>query len=371
MHLLILAGVSAVLGYTFLLYILFRRPTQESALVRRLARGCVSAGMLYALALLALLIMHTVAPQRSGLPALTQVFAPYLFAPLAPLAPFALLREGVLLRWLLLASLCVGAARFFPPLRLSAPVEEPGATQVRVLHWNVAPGRDSTQIPRVRPLLYDTSADVVVLAESYWKWLDHEKVLTQRYPHQLKHTDQSSTGLVLLSVYPIVERGVAQKSGDMPVHPRLIWARLDLGGGKQLLVIAAHPESPYATHSPWQFPPVYDARIRDSYIPHIRALVDPALARGEHVLLMGDLNLTEREPAYDEVARGLQDAHLQVGNGSGATWGLIPKMNWSLPLLRIDYFLSSPNVTPLDMSVDCTLRKSDHCVLTGRFQLDE
>lgn len=326
--------------------------------------------MFYTTALLLLLIVHTIAPQRNGLPALSQVFAPYLFAPLLLVAPLVLLREGVLLRWVLLVCVCVGGVRFFPPLQLSAPLEEPGAPQVRVLHWNVAPGRDASQIPRVRPLLESAGADVVVLAESYWKWLDHHQVLTKRYPYQLKHTQHSSTGLVLLSKYRFIEHGIAQATSGTPAEPRLIWARLDLGNGRRLLFVAAHPESPYATHNPWQFPPVYDTRLRDMYIPSIRALIDPALARGDHVLLAGDLNVTEREPAYHEFAQGLQDAHLRVGQGSGATWGLIPKRRWPWPLLRIDYFLSSPNVTPLEMSVDCALRGSDHCVLIGRFQID-
>jgi hypothetical protein len=40
-----------------------------------------------------------------------------------------------------------------------------------------------------------------------------------------------------------------------------------------------------------------------------------------------------------------------------------------VPLLRIDYLFSSPNVTPLRMSVDCTPEGSDHCVVRGRFEL--
>jgi exonuclease III len=40
-----------------------------------------------------------------------------------------------------------------------------------------------------------------------------------------------------------------------------------------------------------------------------------------------------------------------------------------MPLLRIDYLLASPAVTPLSMTTDCTPRGSDHCLVRGRFEI--
>ena len=79
---------------------------------------------------------------------------------------------------------------------------------------------------------------------------------------------------------------------------------------------------------------------------------------------------TRSLPGYGELSRGLHDAHLDVGAGTGSTWRP-DQLKW-LPfgILRIDYLLSSPNLVPLSASTDCTPRDSDHCILSGAFQLE-
>ena len=75
---------------------------------------------------------------------------------------------------------------------------------------------------------------------------------------------------------------------------------------------------------------------------------------------MGDLNTTEREPAYADFTAGLHDAHLDAGIGPGLTWR--PDELKSLPfgLFRIDYVLSSPDLVANRTAVYCTTL-SDHC----------
>lgn len=327
--------------------------------------------------LLGLSLLHLVFPQRAGWAALTQIFAPYLFLPLLLLAPLAFLRGAPLLRLALVACLVLAGLRFSPPLRLSSPTPAPGASEVAVLNWNVgrnwrAGQRDGTmlvsaeeaQAARVRPLLATRPADIVVLEEAYWAWLRRDPDVARHYPHQLVHTEQASSGLVLLSAFPFLDRGVAEVPREQRGWPRLLWARLDLGRGRTLLVVAAHPEAPRVDLADGYG---YDPSERDALLPRIRQLIDPTLARGEPVLLAGDLNATEREPAYHELARGLQDAHRRAGAGLGHTWGLAPDLGWPLPLLRIDYLFGGPGVTPLRASVDCTPRGSDHCLVQGSF----
>ena len=175
--------------------------------------------------------------------------------------------------------------------------------------------------------------------------------------------------LVLLSSYPVVQHGVAEVPADVRGWPRLVWARLDVGHGQTLLVVAAQPEAPYSMVGRCRVPPCYDTTQRDALLPQIRGVVDPALQRDEHVLLVGDLNTTEREPTYTDLVRGLQDAHQQVGTGWGHTWGLVPEIGWHVPLLRIEYLLASPHVTPIQTTVDCAPQGSDHCLLNGRFAI--
>ena len=82
-------------------------------------------------------------------------------------------------------------------------------------------------------------------------------------------------------------------------------------------------------------------------------------------LLLGDFNLTDREPAFADLSAGLWDAHLEVGQGTGSTWR--PSRLEFLPLgiLRIDHFLGGPRTRPLTVGEDCTPMGSDHCILFG------
>ena len=91
------------------------------------------------------------------------------------------------------------------------------------------------------------------------------------------------------------------------------------------------------------------------------------MARGENVLVLGDFNLTEREQAYGELARGLQDAQRVAGSGWGATWAPQQAGGSDRPLLRIDYQLAGPGLRPVVFGVDCAPRGSDHCLLRGKY----
>ncbi len=87
------------------------------------------------------------------------------------------------------------------------------------------------------------------------------------------------------------------------------------------------------------------------------------------VLLVGDFNVTEREQAYNDLTKGLIDAHQHVGSGFGHSWGVYRQMPQIVPLLRIDYQLSSPNLQPVHLTQDCKMRGSDHCILHGIYTL--
>ncbi len=75
----------------------------------------------------------------------------------------------------------------------------------------------------------------------------------------------------------------------------------------------------------------------------------PSSPRAGAVVMLGDLNTTEREPAYSELSAGLRDSHLDAGLGPGLTWG--PDRFGFLPfgLLRIDYILVSPQIPAADL----------------------
>jgi endonuclease/exonuclease/phosphatase (EEP) superfamily protein YafD len=90
---------------------------------------------------------------------------------------------------------------------------------------------------------------------------------------------------------------------------------------------------------------------------------------GEPLLLNGDFNLVDREPAYGDLVDGLIDSQRAVGLGPGNTWR--PDRFKGLPfgLLRIDYLFAGNGVQPTSIGPDCTPRGSDHCILAGTMAL--
>ncbi|HMA33152.1 MAG TPA: endonuclease/exonuclease/phosphatase family protein [Chloroflexia bacterium] len=319
---------------------------------------------LYPVLLLGLTAQQVLWPVRSGPLALGEVFAPYLFVPLLVLVPLAVWRGMGGLRILL--AVCVGVflLRFPPHLGSAPPLATSAAPQFTALAWNVRLGGEWAQI---RPVLATTPAGIVALEESDGQGLHGDLQLARRYPTVLVQRAQGADGLTLLSQYPLRDHGTLRGPAD-PV-PRAIWAQLDIGTAQPLLVVVVHPVPPltFAGKHPWQA--AYDPTIRDATLATIRGFVAPALRRGQPVLVLGDCNLTEREPAYTDLTQGLQDADRLAGGDLGLTWRPKPLIRQPLALLRIDYLFSSPTLVPLQVSTDCTPRGSDHCAVTGRFAL--
>lgn len=325
----------------------------------------------YALFLIGLSIIHLIWPQRAGVLAVTQIFAPYLFAPLLVLAPLAWRRAPRLLPVAILICAGLFVLRFPPHLNAAALSPAPVAGQFTAMTWNVAVGG---QQDAVRAVLLRRPADIIALQETHTEWIAQDAAITARYPHRqaLPPWDASGiSGMMLLSRYPILEQGVLDQPADLWPQPDVMWARLDLGGGATLRVVTAHPRPARLSRAPCLSRVCYDPSRRDAQLANIRAFVGRALARGERLLLLGDFNVTDREPAYHDLAAGLQDAYMAVGTGAANTWAPGDVMRHGLALLRIDYLFTSPTIRPLRLAVDCTPRGSDHCILYGTFVSNE
>jgi endonuclease/exonuclease/phosphatase family metal-dependent hydrolase len=333
-----------------------------------LRKGIVVVVGLYLATLLGLIVLQALAPQRAGLLALSEIFAPYLFLPALVVCPLALLRGTRPMRAALLVCVAVFALRYAPPLH-AAPAAPSRGPQISVTTWNVfAGGRPDA----IRAALLAHPTDLMALEETHTDWIIKDPALTRLYPYRqvLAPWDAGGvSGMILLSTYPVMEQGLLDAPAALWTRPDVMWARLDLGGGQTLRVITGHPRPAQVGRGSCLLPVCYDPARRDAQLASIHALLAPWLAAGEHVLLLGDFNVSEREPAYQDLAAGLQDAYLAAGAGAGATWG---PGNWAskwMPLLRIDYLLSSPTVVPLSTGTDCTYRGSDHCILRGTFAL--
>jgi endonuclease/exonuclease/phosphatase family metal-dependent hydrolase len=312
----------------------------------------------YPVLLVLLTLVQVVAPRRSGPLALTEVFVPWLFLPLLVFLPFAwALRDRTLVVALALAA--VTFAVHLGPALVPGPRPQPpaGAMPVRVASWNIYIRNPAA---RVVDAVQSLDADVVGLVEVNPRQaarLDANPALRARYRTVLM-VPEANRGL--LSRYPLIDSGV-REDGSARAGSGLLWARLDLGGGRRLTVVVAHPLPAEASPSS-TLPLHWDARPRDAEIAYVKAFVDARVAAGERVVLMGDFNVTDREPANAELSRGLRDAH-DVAWGAGASWGPLSLRRHGLALIRIDRILAGPGTVPTAFSTDCTFRGSDHCVL--------
>ncbi|GCE31671.1 hypothetical protein KDA_71550 [Dictyobacter alpinus] len=321
--------------------------------------------LLYLLVVDILLLGDALFPQREGILALADIFAPYLFIPLLFLLPFLFWRFTSVLRVVFVLGLLLFTL-WFPP-RFSGPASDPtvGAQQVRALTWNFR-GRNKRD-GYLRNIINLQEPNIVALQEADANGLDVATDLQQKYPYHLYQQDEVPPGEALLSQYPIVAHGILQASdGSRTVWdiPRVMWARLDLGKGKTLLVVNAHPISAIQT----VYNCFYCPQRRDNQIKELNTFLQPLLKQHEHLLLLGDMNTSEREMAYQDLVTGLQDTQLAVGTGVGNSWGW-RLLNQVWAVLRIDYIFVSPNVKPLQLDTDCTARGSQHCILIGTFSL--
>ncbi len=209
-----------------------------------------------------------------------------------------------------------------------------------------------------------SSANIIVLQELSPQQANailRDDRLMQQYPHHILRPDNGSRGMALLSIYPIVEQGDS-------MQPNVQWARLQVDEKQTIIVANAHPQA--SRILAWGDLPIvygYDPAERDQQLARVRALIAPFLEDDDPLLLVGDFNVTEREPAYHDLTAGLTDAHAAVGWGMGNTWRGRP--HWPFGVLRIDYLFNNEQLIPIDITTDCTRRGSDHCIVSGTFAI--
>lgn len=326
-----------------------------------LRQAAAVAAALVALAALALLATHVFLPQRTGPLVFSQIFEPYLLAG----ALFLLLVLALLARrrWptlLMLLLVCALAARYGPQLvSFPAPVPE-GAQELHVMSWNLEAGEVSAAdivetVERIQPDI----VGLIELTPARSRATEDHARIQDLYPYRVMLPRSGEPGLGMLSRFPVLEHEFTQ---DPPFLRAVITPSVV---EPPLIVFVAHPYLD-GIDVLGLVPDVQTAR-RDAHIRAIRAQIDADLAAGRDVLVLGDFNVTEREPAYAELAGGLHDAQREAGFGLGLTWRPGRIDNLPFGLLRIDYVLASSTFVALSAGPDCTPLGSDHCLLTATF----
>lgn len=321
-------------------------------LIQALAAGWV-------VLVLCLLAVHVVLPQRSGVLGLTQVLEPYILLTALVACIFAIRERWLAERVIALVFIVVAFARCAPG-SFSSPlpeIDEP----LQVMTWNIEASPEGAE--RAVRAVQLSEAGLVALEElqpEAARAVTGDPMITQRLPHRSLYPHETVRGIGLLSAYPIVE---AEWGADPPLLRALV------------APATADPYAVYVVHPlPVRFglvagiPVSLDSSKRDADIALIRRQIDQDLNAGRSVIVMGDLNTTEREPAYADFSTGLRDAHLEAGIGPGLTWR--PSRLAGLPfgLLRIDYVFVSPSFSPFSTFVDCGWG-SDHCRLEAAIRI--
>ena len=322
-------------------------------------------GIVACVGVLAISVANVVAPQRNGFLALSQVFAPYLFLALIVFLPLCLIRDrsGRWLRRLMLACVLVFLVRFVPGTMALPRAADADALQVPVTTWNLELGQPDPDV--VVETIRAMPAGLIALEEltpRHAEAIAADPAIKLLFPYQVLRPRDGSDGLGLLSSWPIEDGWTFDH--DPPTLSATVTADVD----RPIAVVVAHPYRGVLVPGRTGLP-TYDATVRDHAIASLRQVIDPLLAAGTPLVLVGDFNTVDREVGYGELSAGLIDAQHAVGLGPGLTWR--PEgIEW-LPfgLLRIDAVFSGDGLVPLSIGPDCTPRGSDHCILRATLEL--
>jgi vancomycin resistance protein VanJ len=140
----------------------------------------------------------------------------------------------------------------------------------------------------------------------------------------------------VLSRYPIVAENRPQMGAGTCDCQRVT---VDLDGHR-ITVINAHPTSPDVEVRRVGRVPLPRGFATADTEQAVAVLLEQARTIEPPLLVLGDLNTSDRQPSYHLIWRSLGDAHREAGWGFGYTFPAEPVFRLALiPLVRIDYVL--------------------------------
>jgi endonuclease/exonuclease/phosphatase (EEP) superfamily protein YafD len=272
---------------------------------------------------------------------LLDVFAAWLYLPLPVLAALVgLRRDRRAAAWLGVATLAFGWE--FGPLFLPAPRSTPeGGAPLRVMTVNLL--GDNTRYAEVAAALSEQQPDVIAVQELSPEMARRLRdLLLARYPHQALYPRLSSPGIGLFSRYPI-RAATAPERGEGTCACQA--STLDLAG-RAVTVLNVHPPRPSLIAGRLGRLPLPAGFETARQGRSLRALLGKVQAATGPLLVVGDLNTSDRQPNYRRLSGSLRDSHREAGWGFGYTFpspgvgpmhvpvlGHVP----AVPLVRIDY----------------------------------
>jgi endonuclease/exonuclease/phosphatase (EEP) superfamily protein YafD len=266
---------------------------------------------------------------------LSELFGSWFYLPLLPLVLLALLTWNGRAFVLLLLPLFLFSAEYG---RQFLPNWQPTANDLvslRVLTWNALYTGDSNG--EFQALLRQVRPDFVAIEEVNPRLVRlFEQKLVTDYPFRTAYAAGSNGGLALFSRYPlwVVEKPVEIVSCQCLVVESEV-------AGRRVTLIVVHiwrPDIGVNTRGRWPAVDQFNSRYQTPIFDKLRERV--AAVNGPLVVL-GDLNTTERQPNYLRLRHDLQDAFAEAGWGMGYTFPANARWEgWSIPpFVRIDHIL--------------------------------
>lgn len=325
---------------------------QQSSTFTIIVRWIESLFFWYALGLIVVLIARFVLRADWWWLLLLYNGTPYLFVPI-----LVGLLSGVLLRlrhltaiYLLLT--VVGALWILPPLLPPLFPAQAEGQPLRLLTFNAFP--ENTELDAAQDWLLAQDADLITLQE-----LGGElPALLESYPH---HAAQER-GLLLLSRFPVLENESFELGSE--IQQRVV---LDVDG-TPLTIYNLHLLMPLNEDESQPLLLRYDEERRNTQIRELLARLE---AETGTLLVVGDFNMSEWSPVYDDLRAVLADAYRAAAGGIGATWpgGASEELAAGLPqLVRLDYVFYRGDVQPVSAVVGVPLG-SDHLPLVTDLRL--
>lgn len=277
------------------------------------------------------------------------VFGLWLYLPLPLCVLLALFIRPRLAAWLLIVPLVSFgwdySAQLIPQHTLAGTTTH--GPSFRVMSWNILWGhREMAAIVRT---IEAQQPDIVALQElGIEQSALLEPLLARDYPYRAL-APGGFDGLGVWSKYPIVEASPREHRDGGCACQRLV---LEVAG-RPLRLINYHPEAPRYRMRHWRpsrslpYFPIPSAFNTERQEAPLQALIAEARNARGPLMIVGDFNLSDRQPNYKLLRRYLKDAFREAGTGFGLTF---PNAQVGIgrfdfpPLLRIDYILHSTDL---------------------------
>jgi endonuclease/exonuclease/phosphatase (EEP) superfamily protein YafD len=307
------------------------------ATVRRRRRLLAALALLYAAGLLTWQALRHSPAARWGPFELADIFGLlWLYLPLPLLAMAVLVRRDGRAALCLAVPLLTLGFEYGPSFVPEPPVET--ARSVRVMTANLR--AHNAEAEAVAAAILESASGGPDLIAFQELGADIAAPLGGRlaatHPYQAFHPNEEIFGMGVASRYPIVE-SLPPRMGPDTCDCQQITIDID---GRLLSLINVHfglPEIEYTRL--WRLPlPVgFESQHQEQNVRQVLALVESIPGP---LLLVGDFNVSDRQPFYRELSHRLGDAHRSAGWGLGYTFPSSFHKLRNLPLvpfIRIDY----------------------------------